>query len=324
MNTRARRRGFSLVEIMIALAVMAVVLGATYAVLSASLQGDDALRARVDMQLEATNALKQVTALLKESGSPPAGDPNGIYPQIYQLGNAQIASAVKSDVGTPSGVPSLVSPYDWATGPSNVGYSQVQNVCGQYPNVKIEEGLGPSQGILFRVAKDAVVHTDTSGTVMPTVQGLPVNIVNGSFAIQWGTELHSLTVAVNSDTGVSELQHQVYDQTSKAMKTKAVLARYVSRIIFEMQNTIQNPNLTPPPAPVPIWPLPTGAVYAPQNWPWFPGSDPAKPYPNPYEIRITLCLSKPDARNPENSLFNAKRMTTVWQQSSVIMRSVPR
>ena len=110
MNTRARRRGFSLVEIMIALAVMAVVLGATYAVLSASLQGDDALRARVDMQLEATNALKQVTALLKESGSPPAGDPNGIYPQIYQLGNAQIASAVKSDVGTPSGVPSLVSP----------------------------------------------------------------------------------------------------------------------------------------------------------------------------------------------------------------------
>jgi prepilin-type N-terminal cleavage/methylation domain-containing protein len=314
MNACARRRGFSLVEIMIALAVMAVVLGATYLVLSACLQGDDALRARVDLQLEATNALKQVTALLKESGSPPAGDPSGTYPQIYQLGSAQIASAVKSGVGTPSGVPSLNSPYDWATNPAlNAKYSLLQNVCGQYPNVKIEEGLGPSQGILFRIAKDPVVHTDISGTSMPTVQGLPVNTVNGSFAIQWGSELHSLTVAVNMDTGVSELQHQIYDQASKAMKTKAVLARYVSRIIFEMQ------NVYPPPAPLPIWPLPTGAVYTPQPWPIFPNAG-----TNPYEIRITLCLAKPDTRNPENSLENAKRMTTVWQQSSVIMRSVPR
>jgi prepilin-type N-terminal cleavage/methylation domain-containing protein len=286
MKSGKRNRAFSLVEVMLVVIISAIILSAAWAVLAATMSGDQALRTRVDLQLEASNALKEVTSLLKQSGSTAAPDP--VYPVVFQLGQSLSAPGA-----------ALSGIYSYANS-CVYGLSQTDNTCVQAPNVVLEEGLGPSQGILFRIAKDQD-HLDAQRTIPVTK--------TGKFAIEWGNECHALTIAVNSATGVSELQHQVWDATTGLPKARTVLAHYVSRLLFETTTSA-------PPAPTPLWPLPTGAVYAPLPWP-------AQPT-NPYEIRVTLCLAKPDLSNPTNSLHSSKRMTAVWQQSNVIMRSVPR
>src|SRR5579863_5907971 len=108
MKRALEGRGFTLVETMITILITSVVLLTTYAVLSAVIQGDDAVRTRVDMQLEASNALKTMVSFIKQSGIstdvPPL--PANTYPAIFTLPNP--SPTLTPAAGT--------APYTWANG----------------------------------------------------------------------------------------------------------------------------------------------------------------------------------------------------------------
>ncbi|HEX7900618.1 MAG TPA: prepilin-type N-terminal cleavage/methylation domain-containing protein [Planctomycetota bacterium] len=62
------RRGFTLLEVLIAAAVGAVILAATFTVVFMSVRQDEALRAQMEMQIEATSSMREITSLLKTAG----------------------------------------------------------------------------------------------------------------------------------------------------------------------------------------------------------------------------------------------------------------
>jgi prepilin-type N-terminal cleavage/methylation domain-containing protein len=301
MTTSCRRRGFSLVEIMFVVVISAIILGAAWAVVSAVVSGDDALRNRVTLQLEASNALKEMASVLKQSGVTTDINTGNTYPVVFPLLYAPPPPPAPTSSGS--------APYAWSNIPIP---SQLQHTTVPVPNIKAEEGLGGSQGILFRIAKDSM-EVDALGNPVTGLQHAPLDPADTAFNIQWGNEFHALTVVYNQNTGANDLQHQIFYYNpvtlTTTLKSKTTLARYVSRLIFEMQ-------ALPAPAPTPIWPLPTGATGTTGTWPAPPN--------NPFEIRITICLAKPDINNPNNALTSSKRMTAVWQQTNVIMRSVQR
>ncbi|MBI2933152.1 MAG: prepilin-type N-terminal cleavage/methylation domain-containing protein [Planctomycetes bacterium] len=65
---RRRSRGMSFLEMAIVTAILAAVLGAIYALLAATIKGDDGLKARVEMQIDAARTLHEITSQLKQSG----------------------------------------------------------------------------------------------------------------------------------------------------------------------------------------------------------------------------------------------------------------
>lgn len=60
-------RGFSLIEVAIAVAASAVICSAIYTSLTSAAAGDPGLRVRVDLQLDASRVMKEITDLLKSS-----------------------------------------------------------------------------------------------------------------------------------------------------------------------------------------------------------------------------------------------------------------
>jgi prepilin-type N-terminal cleavage/methylation domain-containing protein len=76
--TQRDRRGFTLLEVLIAAAVGAVVLAATFTVLFATIRQDESLRVQMEMQIEATQAMREITSLLKTSG-PVDADRDGVF-----------------------------------------------------------------------------------------------------------------------------------------------------------------------------------------------------------------------------------------------------
>lgn len=69
-----RAAGFSLVEVMIVIAISAVLIVAVWMVIASVVQQDDNTRARLEMQLEAAGALRKISDLLKMAG--PTGNVN--------------------------------------------------------------------------------------------------------------------------------------------------------------------------------------------------------------------------------------------------------
>lgn len=319
MNTPSRRRGFSLVEVMIVMVIASMILGATWLLVSTVMQNDDALRARVDLQLQCSNAVKEIVSLLKQSGvidtnsnwTNPAGvansDADNEYPYVFTLGTT-------AAVQTPFSTAGYLNFNNFAQGGYQAGTPPAHylHTCVQYPNTKAEEGLGVSRGILFRIAKDSDRPADKRGMAVPKGTNLT------DLPIEWGNEYHAFSVVRNTITGYNELVHFVWD-AAKAPKSQNVLAANVSRLIFEVKGLPANP--------VPLWPLPSGrAMNKGESTASYTAAlnqtYPAEPT-NPFEIRVTLCLAKPDVNNANNSLNNTKRMSTVWQQANINMRSIP-
>jgi prepilin-type N-terminal cleavage/methylation domain-containing protein len=323
MNHRRRAAGFTMVEIMIAMSIAVLVLGATWLVVSGVIQNDDALRARVDMQLECTRGLKSMVELLKQSGVVEAdgnwvtqpiasADADDEYPKIYTLGTTAtdfVNPAIFSTTGYLNFNHFAQGAYEAGSPPSHV-----INTCVQYPNLVDVEGLGGSNGILFRVAKDSDHPDITRG--MAVTKG---STVNGDITIEWGGEYHAITVVRNNVEGYNELVHLVWDQ-NKQPKSKTVLANYVSRLIIEVKGLPANPP--------PVWPLPSGRAMDTGESQAAYTAALTQPYPPPptsaFEIRVTLCLAKPSLNNQENSLTKKDRLKVVWQQANVNMRSVQR
>ena len=72
------RRGFTLLEVLIAAAVGAVVLAATFSVLFTVVRQDESLRVQMEMQISATQAMREIASVLKTSG-PVDLNRNGLY-----------------------------------------------------------------------------------------------------------------------------------------------------------------------------------------------------------------------------------------------------
>jgi Tfp pilus assembly protein PilV len=291
-------KGFSLIEVLIMTCILAAVMGVTFGVITSVIRQDDALRRRLDLQLSCSRALKEMSSLLKQAGT--NTDPTwGSYPMVFPIGMNGVAGLMPLT-------------YSYALNFSQIQPTTLfqQDMLYQIPNAKDVEGLGPSNGILFRIAKDSDNPDGTRS--MAVNKGTTV----ATYDIQWGNEFHGFMVVrdLKSIPNRNILQHQVWAPDALgAMKPKSVrtLAYDVHRLYIE-SSVGAAPGSTPP------WPLPSLATSSANGlsvgW--------AAPLTNPFEIRITLCLALPDLRNPSNNLQKPERISYVWQQIIVNMRSV--
>src|SRR6266850_1269208 len=179
------RRGLTLIEVAITVAISTVIFSAIYTVLNSAVSGDRALRVRVDLQLDAVRTLREVTEVLKNSG-PIDLNSNGTF-----------------DAGD--------YPYIWTDGVSNMspyggfyGYLDGTNPGIVQQATSANEGLGASQEIAFRQPKD--VDGD----------GRPTRVADG--AIEWGTDTFAI-VLVPGPMG-NELQFRRYNASNAVVFTR--------------------------------------------------------------------------------------------------------
>jgi prepilin-type N-terminal cleavage/methylation domain-containing protein len=92
-----RAGGFSLVELMITIAISAVLIVAVWAVVAAVVKTDDNSRIRVEMQLEAATALRKISDLLKMAG------PTGNMNTGWTTGDYPVFAVDRMGGGFPSG-----------------------------------------------------------------------------------------------------------------------------------------------------------------------------------------------------------------------------
>jgi len=143
------RGGFSLGVVAFAVAISAVLVSTIYAVVKNDGGGDNALHARVDLQLDAVRVLREVTEILKTSGPVDANSDGVFDPGDY--------------------------PYLWNDGDSNASAfgGHYAFLDGANPGIvqealSVNEGLGASNEIAFRRPGDP----DTFAIVLvPGVDG---------------------------------------------------------------------------------------------------------------------------------------------------------
>jgi len=203
------RRGLTLIEVSIAIAVSAVIFSAVYSALNTSVGGDRALRVRVDMQLDAARIMREITEILKNSGPIDANgdgvfDP-GDYPYLWNDGTTNTAPFGGFYAFVDRGNPGIVQQATTAL-----------------------DGLGATQEIAFRQPRD--VGGD----------GRPIRALDG--AIEWGTDTFAL-VLVPGPNG-NELQFRRYDAAMTLVDSR-VVGRYIERITFETALTEPQPVLAP-------------------------------------------------------------------------------
>lgn len=203
------RRGFSLIEIAVAVAISAVLFSAIYSVLNTAVSGDRALRVRVDLQLDAVRILREVTEILKNSGPIDANGDGVFDPGDY--------------------------PYLWNDGASNAlphggfyAYLDSSNSGIVQKATSAHEGLGPSQEIAFRQPRD--VDGD----------GRPTRVADG--VIEWGTDTFAIVLVPGPDG--NELQFRRYNPSWAVISTR-ILGRHVERISIETAATEPKPVVAP-------------------------------------------------------------------------------
>jgi type II secretory pathway pseudopilin PulG len=222
---RPRRSGYSLLEIVIVLAITVVILIATFMVIFAITRGNESLTPRVQLQLEATRVLREMCALLKTSGpteiivagtTPPKGngtwDP-GEYPAFasylplpglvkwappYDFLNVNNTSITPNAPTTDTDI----YPVNKATGVSLFGGNQTVEIA-------------------FRVPKTTEV-----------TKPYPTDPTTG--AVEWGTDI--LAIVLVPGAYGNELQMRWYDALTQALVRRTVLTRDVERIVFQCSN----------------------------------------------------------------------------------------
>ncbi len=227
------RRGFTLLEVLIVAAVSAVVLAAVFTVLFTTVRQDEGLRVRMEMQIEAARAMKEITSLLKMSGPldanrnlmfdpatdwpvfvtdelafeprPPAGDPlpPGTFP-------APLSEINVEDTDPASARPALTPPYKLS----------LQDDVRDFPENQ------PSVEIAFRLPEDVDLDgyvTDSSGN------------------IEWSSDVYVICHEARSPVEWLEngnvLELRRYDSTTWKLLERRVLANWVERVLFESQSS---------------------------------------------------------------------------------------
>jgi len=241
-----RQRGFSLLEIVIVIAITAVILVATFMVIFSVTRGNESLAPRVKLQLEATRVLREMCALLKTSGptefivpgtTPPKGDgiwQPGEYP-AFAVYTPQLGFATK-----------WAPAYGFLNG-NNL--SVVPNAPATdtdiYPPFLLDANGAIStqcNEIAFRVPK-----TTELNKVYPTDPN--------TGAVEWGTDIIAI-VLIPGNFG-NELQMRWYDATTQTLVRTVVLTRDVERILFQsgQGSFYQTGYVDPPPSPPGLRPL---------------------------------------------------------------------
>jgi prepilin-type N-terminal cleavage/methylation domain-containing protein len=219
---RRRQGGFSLIEIVIVLAITAVILVATFMVIFSVTRGNEALAPRVKLQLEATRVLREMCALLKTSGPsefllpgtyPPKGDGK------WQPGEYPAFAAYTPTSGLNN---KWAPPYDFLNANNlSVTPNAPATDTDIYPTYILDANAAPSTlsvEIAFRVPK-----TTELNKVYPT------DPVTG--AVEWGTDIIAI-VLLPGNFG-NELQMRWYDATAFNLVRTVVLSRDVERIVFQ-------------------------------------------------------------------------------------------
>ena len=219
---RRRQAGFSLVEIVIVIAISAVIVVATFMVIFSVTHQNEVLAPKVKLQLEATRVLREMCALLKTSGptefivpgtTPPQGD--GVWqPGEYPAFANYVASAGLGNKWGPS--------YNFlnancASVTPNAPYTDPDI----YPTylLNVNGGLNTNcTEVAFRVPK-----TTEANKVYPT------DPTTG--AVEWGTDVLAI-VLVPGNFG-NELQMRWYDATTQTLVRQVVLTRDVERLLFQ-------------------------------------------------------------------------------------------
>jgi hypothetical protein len=111
----ARNGGFSLLAVSVALALSLLVVSTVYTVAQPGPGGDRALRVRVELQLDATRAVRDMASLLEQSAPVDADEDY---------------------------------PYVWTDGASNL--SAYAYLDASNPGLRSKDGAGPSREIAFR------------------------------------------------------------------------------------------------------------------------------------------------------------------------------
>ncbi len=210
-NNRARA-GFSLVEMMISIAVSAVLMLATYAVVASVIKGDEESRVRVELQLEAASALRKISDLLKMTG------PTGTVGTGWVSGNYPVFAADQAGGGFPAAYAFLnTTTYQTppASGPNSVTNEVVARLA---PATDTDGYYGPSNEIAFQLPRPSPWYYPASppaGKSDNAVDdtGVPVNLTG---QVTWGVTpaLYSYyqtsPSVVGASTALADRQADVY------------------------------------------------------------------------------------------------------------------
>lgn len=226
---RRDQRGYTLLEVLIAAAVSAVVMAAVFTVVFTSVRQDEALRVRMEMQIEASRAMKELTTFLKSAG-PVDVDKDGVFdykvdmpvfttePLEFEPRPAEgevlaegTFGSVNSDTVTFAGLNKHLTP---AYKLSQKGNAQ------DFP-----ENLA-SVEMMFRLPSDKQAHpTDANGNV------------------QWGEDVfvicHEARSPVEWIENGNVLELRRYTPVSGGdwtLVSRQVLAHWLERILFESQS----------------------------------------------------------------------------------------
>ncbi|MFN3485455.1 MAG: type II secretion system protein J [Planctomycetota bacterium] len=254
MNVRHREAGFTFLEAVIVLAITAVVVAGTYAVIIATVRGDENLRARMKLQLEAARALQELTSLIKTSG------PSDLNFNMTR---------------DPEEPPLFVRDGDlW---PGSYAALNLENPAVAYGTPDRDGFGGRSIEMAFMLPGPADV-TDPRGRPVGIDGfirwGAPVGSVGVTdlYAAVIVSDPEARTPAQRNDPARNELQLREYDKV-RTLVRRRTLARGVERIVFQSAG--------------PSTGFVTGAY--PSDLEFRNDSELGQPL-GPYQIRVTLWM----------------------------------
>lgn len=218
MHRSDRRRGYSMIEVVITMAITIIVLIAVYAVIGATVKQDEAIRARVEIQIEATRCIQELTSLLKTAG-PVDANGNG----TWQAGEYPVFT----DDGS-----AFPSAYASFSDLNDVGTTGRNSPATHYIGTVDPDGFGgTSNEIIFRLPRDrdGDKHpTDASG-----------NIEWGKDNVSTETAFYAIAIVSNPNVKLNELQIRQYNGTAfgTTLLKKTVLTRNLDRIQFKARGS---------------------------------------------------------------------------------------
>lgn len=231
------RAGFTLLEVLIAAAVSAVVFAAVFGVVFTAVRQDEQLRVQMELQLESTRALKDITSMLKMSG-PIDANRNGVFNAgddwpIFATDELEFEPRPKE------GEESKIPPGNFAAPltPINIGDTNPDNLRPALtPPYKLTRKDDPvdfpenqaSVEIAFRLPEDGA-----SGAP----DGYPTDANGG---IEWSSDIYVICHEARSPVEWIEngnvLELRRYDSTTWKLKERRTLAHWVERVLIESKN----------------------------------------------------------------------------------------
>lgn len=215
MTAHRRSAGFTFLEAIIVLAITAVVVAGTYAVIIATVRGDENLRARMKLQLEAIRTLQELTTLLKTSG-PADLNRNGIRdadePPLFVLdGNPWSGSLFALNANNPAVVFGTPGPYGYGGRSVEMAFM-------------LPGPADPSDPRGRPVGSDGFTRWGSQGVFGRT----------DVYAVVIVPDPEARTPAQSQDPARNELQLREYDAASpRRLLRERTMARGVERIVFQ-------------------------------------------------------------------------------------------